>query len=115
MFNWVKNIFKPINKGLDIASEAVLDKDKFMELSRGKDLKEIAAFIEVAKIPTIPWIDGLYKMGRQIQGYLIIGLGFYCAVTGNDLSPNGWLVIGGVCSVYSVGKSWQKTEKEKRS
>ncbi len=67
----------PFNKVADLVSEVVEDKDKaniinakLMEAAEATYNRELAT-------KTIPWVDALHKMGRQITGYIGYGLAFY--------------------------------------
>lgn len=70
--DWIK----PINKGLDIVDQAVLDKDKANELKEVfKQLQEQTYQLELGT-KTIPWVDALHKMGRQIISLFSIVMSF---------------------------------------
>ena len=64
---WISSLFKTADKAMDIAKEAVTDKDKQNELIGSIEKLRIGvAYIAELNTKTIPWIDGLHKMGRQI-------------------------------------------------
>lgn len=60
---------KPITKAIDIVDQAVVDKDKREELKAElNQLKELTYQMEL-QTKTVPWVDGLHKMGRQILSF----------------------------------------------
>lgn len=73
------NPFKDIT---NLVSEVVEDKDKANEIN--KKLMETAenTFIVELGTKTVPWVDALHKMGRQITGYLGYALAFYMVSKG---------------------------------
>jgi hypothetical protein len=60
----------PINKVLDIVSEAVPDKDKRDAIfARLEEVKQNVYLAEL-NTKTIPWVDAMHKMGRQVISLL---------------------------------------------
>lgn len=104
MFDWIQAIFGLGGKVIDIADQVVIDKDKVIALAAEGKHDELALYIAELSTRTIPIVDALHKMGRQIQTYMIIGLAFYCAKTGKPLPDVAWLVTGGAVGVYSMMK-----------
>lgn len=77
---WLDYI-NPFNKVADIIDQAVTDKDKANEIRANlMSLAEETYHKELAT-QTVPWVDALHKMGRQITGYLGYALGFYIVYT----------------------------------
>ena len=81
----------PFNKALAIVDKAVLDKDLRetlrAELEAGRqDISKMAetSYRQALATSTVPWVDALHKMGRQITGYLSCGLAFYMVMEGYD-------------------------------
>ena len=59
----------PIDKAIDVIGEVVEDKDKANELiSEFRQLRERSYQLEL-QTKTVPWIDGLHKMGRQLLSW----------------------------------------------
>lgn len=50
----------------NLASEAIEDKDKRNELNAVLEQLKQQVYITELKTQTIPWVDALHKMGRQI-------------------------------------------------
>ena len=67
----------PFNKVADLISEVVVDKDKAAEINKVLMLAAESSYNNELNTKTVPWIDALHKMGRQITGYLGYALGFY--------------------------------------
>lgn len=94
------NPFKDIT---DIVSKAVVDKDKANEInSKLMGLAEKTYLAELG-VKTIPWVDALHKMGRQIQGYLGYGLAFYMVKEGFD--PMAVMAAVAPSGIYAAMKN----------
>ena len=93
----------PFNKVIDLASEAITDQDKLnafrheaeMASSEFQKMLESTYQQELAT-KTVPWVDALHKMGRQLMSYAGYGLAFYMVHKGYDpmavmtaLAPGG--------------------------
>jgi len=78
--DWI-NPFKDVT---NLVSEAVEDVEKANEIN-GK-LMEAAekTYAMELSTKTVPWVDALHKMGRQIQGYLGFGLALFMVHHGYD-------------------------------
>ena len=68
------NPFKDIT---NLVSEVVEDKDKANEINKKLMLTAESSYITELGTKTVPWVDALHKMGRQITGYLGYALAFY--------------------------------------
>lgn len=82
-----------VGRLFDVIDQAVVDKDKAAELRAG--LEEMANQVYLAELstPTVPWVDALHKMGRQIISIATLALGFYCVHTGAD--PAALMALAG--------------------
>lgn len=66
----ILNFLGVIDKGVDIIDKFVEDKDEKNKLIHDlKQLKE-QVYIQELNTKTIPWVDALHKMGRQILSLL---------------------------------------------
>tara|TARA_R110000803_G_scaffold79075_1_gene144515 strand:+ start:407 stop:724 length:318 start_codon:yes stop_codon:yes gene_type:complete len=93
----VLDFINPFKDVTDLVSEVVEDKDKANEIN--KRLMEVAENTYMTELgtKTIPWVDALHKMGRQITSYLGYALAFYMVSKGNvdpvvimaSLAPGG--------------------------
>jgi len=105
-------IGKWFDKGLDLADQAIVDKDKLNELivhlAEGRDLIEKDVYLAALKVETIPWVDALHKMGRQILNMVtIIGI-FVILILDIDISAPAAAIIGGPNMVYQYVKKTGK-------
>jgi hypothetical protein len=88
----------------DLVSEAVVDKDKRNEiLGEVEGLRQQVYMAELST-KTIPWVDALHKMGRQIQLYILMGIVFYCLYHGIDVPQWIVLLVGGPTAIYQLMK-----------
>lgn len=93
---------------ISIAKEAVTDKDKQNELigsiekleqNIGREL-----YILELKTKTIPWVDAIHKMGRQITNNLTIVIVCVLMLKGIEITPTTALILGGGNVAYQVVK-----------
>ena len=88
----------------DLVSEAVVDKDKRNEIFGALEELRYQAYMAELSTKTVPWVDALHKMGRQLQVYGIMGLGAYCLWKGIDLPQWLILLVGGPTVTYQLMK-----------
>ena len=106
---WIGEALGIVDKGMDIAKEAVTDKDKQNELIA--NLVEIKLRLEhgesyLAELgtKTIPWVDGLHKMGRQIINVLTIVAVVLLMLLGKTITPEVAILLGGGNVAYQLIK-----------
>ena len=87
----------PVNKGLDIVDQWVEDKDKAKEL-------KAQIYIEELRCKTIPIVDALHKMGRQITVYLQLYFYFYCSQNGIEITQELVTGVSGGAAIYAMMK-----------
>ena len=95
------NPFKDIT---NLVSEVVEDKDKANEIN--KKLMETAenTFIVELGTKTVPWVDALHKMGRQITGYLGYALAFFMVHKGG-VDPMAVMAAVAPGGIYAAMKN----------
>lgn len=76
------DFINPFNKVADLVSEVVEDKDKANEINSKLMHAAEATYAKELSTKTVPWVDALHKMGRQITGYLGYALAFYMVYRG---------------------------------
>lgn len=92
---------KPITRGLDIVDQAVTDKDKANELKEiFRQLQEQSYQLELQTV-TIPWIDGLHKMGRQIISLVSIIGGYVFLSYHPDVDPLKLAALSAPGGIYA--------------
>ena len=67
--SWLGSLFGQANvvhKGLDIVDQFIMDKDKAAEL-------KAAFYLQELRTPTVPIIDAIHKMGRQLLAFAQMG------------------------------------------
>lgn len=102
---WVGRLFSTADKAMDIAKEAVTDKDKANELiAHLEELKTTTMYIAELETKTVPWIDGLHKMGRQILNVLVIIAVVLLMLTGHTITPEVAVILGGPNVAYQLIK-----------
>lgn len=82
--------------------------------NRRVDVDELRAkqesYIEELRTKSLPWIDGLHKMGRQILNFYTITITFVLLMTGHAVTPKAAALIGGPNILYQFvkGKGQEK-------
>ena len=101
----------PFNRLVDLASEAITDQDKLHAFQHeatmaSAELKKMAeaTYRHELDTRTVPWVDALHKMGRQIMSYAGYGLAFYMVHRGYDpIAAIASIAPGGIYS-YVKGR-----------
>ena len=100
------------DKTLDMAKEAVTDKDKQNALIGSlEDLRQNVGreiYMLELQTKTIPWVDALHKMGRQIINLATIVAVTILLLKDIDITGPAALVLGGGNVAYQVIKGQGK-------
>lgn len=96
---------------IDLADQAILDKDKLNEIRL--ELYKIATNTYLAELSTqtVPWVDALHKMGRQILSLVTVLAVAGLLFAGIDLSQYDlFALLGGAApaSIYNYVKGHGK-------
>ena len=92
----------------DIVKEIVVDKDaqnrilEKLEMAKLTIEKDLHA--KELEIKTIPWVDALHKMGRQIINLLTIIATMVLLLLDIDISPSEVMLLGGGNVAYQIIK-----------
>ena len=98
-------LFSTVDKGIDLAKEAVVDKDKQNELiAHLEEIRTSIVYLEELKTKTVPWIDGLHKMGRQILNLIVITAWLISMWCGHELTQWDVFILGGGNVAYQLIK-----------
>ena len=97
-----------VSKVLDIALEKTEDVDKRNALiERFLEMKEVTRRAEISRV-TVPWVDAVHKMGRQIFWFGFMAGMFVLIATGHSQElldqANVLLSIAGGGGAYTVLK-----------
>jgi len=106
--DWIPIVGKLVGKGMDIADQAVEDKDKANELKaillQLQDKSKESIYLAELNTKTIPWIDGIHKLGRQILNVITIIAVIVLLLTGHTITPEVALILGGPNAIYQFVK-----------
>ena len=97
----------PFNKVADLISEVVEDKDKAADIKKQLMLAAEATYNNELGTKTVPWVDALHKMGRQITGYLGFALAFYMVRQG-EADPMAVMAAVAPGGIYAAVKDRRK-------
>jgi len=101
----IGRLFDTADKAIELAKEHVVDKDKQNELiAHLEEIKTGASYIEELRTKTVPWIDGLHKMGRQIINLIVILAWLISLWIGHDLTQWDVFILGGGNVAYQLIK-----------
>ncbi len=98
------SFINPFNKVADLISEVVEDKDKANEIKQQLMLAAEATYNAELATKTVPWVDALHKMGRQITGYLGYALAFYMVSEGG-VDPMAVMAAVAPGGIYAAMKN----------
>ena len=98
------DFINPFNKVTDLISEAIEDKDKANEIKRELMRAAEATYNKELSTKTVPWVDALHKMGRQITGYIGYGLAFYMTYKGGT-DPMALMAAVAPGGIYAAFKN----------
>lgn len=94
----------PFNKVVGLVSEFVEDPDKKNELDNAlQQLKENVYLAEL-QTKTIPWIDGLHKMGRQLLSWGSLLVPAILLYHNPDIDPMQLAAMTGPAGLYNYMK-----------
>ena len=97
-----------IDKGHDLASQAITDVDKRNEMvSTFEQLKtkvDEALYLAELNTKTIPAIDAVHKMGRLITQWAILLFVFICILLNHDITQFEAVLIGAPVGIYQLIK-----------
>ncbi len=101
-------IGKWFDRGFDLADQAIVDKDKVNELiahlEEGKDLIEKEVYLRALGTKTVPWVDALHKMGRQILNFVTIIAVLILIALDHTITQWDVLLLGGPNTAYQFMK-----------
>lgn len=95
------NPFKDVT---NLVSEAIEDPDKANAINAKLMKLAEASYTMELTTKTIPWVDALHKMGRQITGYIGYGLAFYMVHKGG-VDPMALVAAVSPGGIYAVMKN----------
>ena len=107
MINFIDYI-NPFNKVADLISEVVVDKDKAADIRKQLMLAAESTYNNELSTKTVPWVDALHKMGRQLTGYLGFALAFYMVSKG-EADPMAVMAAVAPGGIYAAMKNKRTT------
>lgn len=103
--DWINKLFSLADKASDIAKEAVTDKDKQNELiAHLEEIRQTTMYLAELNTKTVPIIDGIHKLGRQILNLFSIVVVVILIAMGHELTQWDVLVLTGGNLAYQLIK-----------
>lgn len=95
----------PFSEVIDVVDQYVEDKDKSAELKHKLQMGSQKVYLTELNTKTVPWVDALHKMGRQISTYLSYALCAYMIHQGirDPLALGACFAPGGIYN-YAKGR-----------
>lgn len=105
----IGNLFKDT---ADIVKEVVVDKDQQNKILENLEAVKLAMekelYLKELETKTIPWVDALHKMGRQILNIIVVIVVAILMLTGKVITPEVALLLGGGNVAYQIIKGTGK-------
>jgi len=103
--DWIGKLFGLADKTADIVKEAVTDKDKANEIIGNiEQIKVGSSYLAELATKTIPWIDGIHKMGRQILNVFVLIVWLVGILNDHTFTQYDMLILGGGNFAYQIIK-----------
>jgi len=105
--SWVSAIpiiGKLIDGTTDIIKQVVVDKDKQNEIIGNLERIKNEVYIQELQTKTIPWVDAVHKMGRQILNFVNIAAVVVLIYLDVEIDQNIALLLGGPNLAYQIIK-----------
>ena len=104
VLSYIPIIGKLIDGTRDIISQAVTDKDKRNEILGNLDQLKQEIYLAELGTKTIPWVDGLHKMGRQIINLVTIAAIVTMRLLDVEITQEMVVLMGGGNLAYQIIK-----------
>lgn len=102
------NWFSAFSKVTDIADQAITDKDKLNELKYALETVRLQIYTKELETKTVPWVDALHKLGRQILSLVSMLICFWVVREQPDVSLDQLAAVVGPASIYNYVKGQGK-------
>ena len=93
-----------LSKVGNIVDQAVEDKDLKNQINAQLELARAEMYMKELDTTTVPWIDGLHKMGRQLLSFVIVIASAVILYFNPDVSPLALAVLAGPTGIYNYIK-----------
>ena len=104
MFNPVSAAFGTVGKIADLADKWIVDKDAKIQIEAQLEQLKQQVYITELGVSTIPWVDALHKMGRQIISLVTLVGGIGLVYFKPDVDPMVLAMIAGPSGIYNFAK-----------
>ena len=100
----MNDILGSIGKAIGLVSEAVQDPDKANAIIGHLEAGRQAAYLAELNTQTVPWVDALHKMGRQLLSWGNMGICAYIVAKHPEVNPLTLAAVAGPTGIYSMVK-----------
>jgi hypothetical protein len=100
----ILDFINPFNRIMDVVDEAVVDKD--MKIKLQNELEQLKQQVYIAELntKTIPWVDGVHKLGRQGLSLLTLLIGAWLIHKHPELDMGTLMAIAAPTGLYNLAK-----------
>jgi len=92
---------KAAERSAKVVDDLVIDKDLANRLKADMYLAELNA-------KTVPWVDALHKMGRQLLAWGQVGFYAWASATGVEITMELVTGVSGATGLYTIAKGGGK-------
>lgn len=100
IFDWLK----PVDKAIGVIDQFVEDKDEKNRLTAELESLKQQVYITELNTKTVPWVDAVHKMGRQILSILNLIVPAVLIHYHPDVDPMTLVAICGPSGIYNYVK-----------
>ena len=98
------NPLAAIGRAFDVVDQLVTDEDKSLEIKAGLHAGREATYQLELSTKTVPWVDGLHKMGRQIISLVTVVGGMIFLAYNPDVDPIKLAALSAPGGIYNYIK-----------
>lgn len=104
LFSFIPFIGKQMDNIYNIVDQKVEDKDLKNQILANMDQMAKQVYIAELGTKTVPWMDGVHKLGRQILNLVTICAVVGLLLAGKTVTPEVALILGGPNAIYQFVK-----------
>jgi hypothetical protein len=98
------DFINPFNRIVKLADKAIIDKDKKIEFDYALNELQEQVYLAELNTKTVPWVDAVHKMGRQIISIISIAAGIAVLYISPNVDPLTLVAVLGPGGIYNMVK-----------
>lgn len=93
-----------VDKGMDLADQFITDKDLREEFKHNLAVLKEQVYLAELGTKTIPWVDAVHKLGRQIISLVTVLAGFTVLYMNPDIDVTDLAAVSAPGAIYNFVK-----------